>query len=55
MKKITVCDMFLIFAIILNAGMERNIYTSIILLCAGILELIDVIPKIVSVIKNGSK
>lgn len=55
MKKITVYDMFLIFAIILNLGAGKNIYTSVILLCAGILELADVVPKIVRMIKDGGK
>lgn len=55
MKKITIYDMFLIFAIILNTGGERNVYKSIILLCAGLLELIYTMPKIVRVIKNGGK
>lgn len=52
MKKVTVYDWFLIFAIILNAG-ERNVFTGIILLCAGLLELIDVIPKIFKAIKEA--
>ncbi|MEH2947100.1 hypothetical protein [Sporofaciens sp. JLR.KK001] len=55
MKKITVYDLFLVFAIILNAGAGRNVYTSIILLCAGVLELVDVIPKIVRLMKHGGK
>ena len=55
MKKITVYDLFLIFAIILNAGAGRNVYTSIILLCAGVLELVDVMSKIVRLIKHGGK
>ena len=47
--------MFLIFAIILTVGTENNIYTSMLLLCAGLLELIDVIPKIVRLVKDGGK
>lgn len=38
--------MFLLFAVIAFIGM-KNIYTSIILLIAGIMELIDTVPKIV--------
>ncbi|MEY8414526.1 hypothetical protein AALB51_25340 [Lachnospiraceae bacterium 62-26] len=55
MKKITVYDMFLVFAIILNTGTGRNVYTAIILLCAGLLELMDVISKIVRLMKHGGK
>lgn len=36
-------------------GSIRNIYSSIILLCAGILELLYVVPKIVRCIKNDGK
>lgn len=52
MKKITFYDVVLIFAVILQFG-ERNIYTAITLLCASILELVDVIPKIVRLLKHG--
>ena len=55
MKKITLYDMFLFFAIILNFGTGKNIYASIILLCAGILELADVVPKMVRLLKHDSK
>lgn len=54
MKKITVYDLFLIFAAIFFIG-TRNIYSGIMLLIAGTLELIDVIPKIIKEIGNGSK
>ena len=54
MKKITFYDMVLLFAIVLQFG-ERSIYTSLILLFASILELIDVLPKIVRLIKHGKK
>ncbi len=40
-----VYDRVLVFAIILNAGTGRNVYASDILLCAGILELVDVDTK----------
>ena len=46
--------MFLVVALIANVG-SRNIYTSLLLLIAGILELIGVIPKIVRCVKHGSK
>lgn len=46
--------MFLVVALIANAG-SRNIYTSLLLLIAGILELIDVVPKIVRCVKHDSK
>ena len=52
MKKVTIYDLFLIFAIILNIG-ENNMFTSIILLCAGLLELIDVVPKIIKATKGA--
>jgi hypothetical protein len=55
MKKLTFYDLFLIFAIVLSAGANKNIYISIILLCAGVLELVDVIPKIVRLMKDGGK
>lgn len=55
MKKITVYDMFLIFAIILYLGREGNIWTAVILLCAGILEAVDVVPKIAGLFKDDSK
>lgn len=55
MKKITVYDMFLIFAIILNIGTGKNLYSAMILLCAGVLELIDVTPKIARLLRDGSK
>ncbi len=55
MKKITLYDMFLVFAVILNFGVGKNIYTSIILLCAGLLELVDVVPKIVRMVKHGGE
>lgn len=54
MKRWTVYDLFLVFAVILNVG-SRNIYTSLILLLAGILELVDVIPKIARYLRHGSK
>lgn len=54
MKKITFYDCFLLFAIILFAG-SKDIYTSIILMCASVLELIDVVPKMVRLIKDGSE
>ncbi len=54
MKKITFYDLFLIFAIIIFVG-NRSIYASIIMLCAGALELIDVIPKIIKEIRDGGK
>ena len=52
MKKITFYDMVLLFAIVLQFG-ERSIYTRLILLFASILELIDVLPKIVRLIRHG--
>jgi hypothetical protein len=52
MKKITFYDMVLIFAVMLQFG-QRSIYTSLILLFASILELVDVIPKIVRLLKHG--
>lgn len=51
MKKVTVYDLFLLTAIILNIG-SRNVFTSITLLCAGALELMDTIPKIIKLIKG---
>lgn len=54
MKKWTVYDLFFVFAIVLNVG-TRNVYTSLILLLAGILELVDTIPKIVRRVKHDSK
>ena len=54
MKKWTFYDVFLVVALIANTG-SRNIYTSLLLLIAGILELIDVIPKIVRCMKHGGK
>lgn len=54
MKKITFYNLFLIFAIILNIG-TKSIYASIILLCAGALGLVDVIPKIARYIKHDGK
>ena len=55
MKKITVYNMFLAFAIILNIGTGRSIYASIILICAGVLELVSAVPKIVRLFKHDSK
>ncbi len=55
MKKITVYDMFLVFAIILYLGRERNIWTAVILLCAGILEAVDAVPKIVRLFRDASE
>lgn len=54
MKKWTVYDLFLVFAIVLNVG-ARNVYASLILLFAGSLELMDTVPKIVRRVKHGSK
>lgn len=54
MKKMTVYDLFLIFTVIFFVG-TRNIYSGIMLLIAGALELIDVIPKIIKEIRNGSE
>lgn len=51
MGKVTVYELFFIFAIVLNLG-ERNIYTSIILMCASALEIIDVLPKIILAVKD---
>lgn len=51
MKKVTVYDLFLVAAIILNIS-SRNVFTSIILLCAGALELMDTIPKIIKLVKG---
>lgn len=55
MKKITVFDMFLLFAIILNIGEDRSIFTAMILLCAGVLEAMDAISKIVRLLRDGGK
>lgn len=55
MKKITVYDMFLIFAIILYLGKGRSIWTAVILLCAGILEAVDIVQKIVRLFRHDSK
>ena len=55
MKKINLYDMFLFFAVILNFGVGKNVYTSIILLCAGVLELVDVFPKMVRLIRHDGK
>lgn len=52
MKKITFYDLFLIFAILCFWG-NKTVYSSIILLCAGTLELINVIPKIAKELKHG--
>lgn len=52
MKKVTFYDLFLVFALILNVG-TKNIYTSLMLLFAGLLELVDVIPKLVRFFKDG--
>ena len=54
MKKISLYDLFLFFSIILFMG-NRNIYSSILLLLAGVLELIGVIPKLIKEMKDGSK
>lgn len=51
MKKITFYNLFFIFAIILFIG-TKNIYSSILLILASVLELIDVIPKLIKVIKE---
>ena len=53
MKKWTVYDLFLVFAFVLNVG-TRNVYASLILLLAGILELVDTVPKIVRRVKHGA-
>lgn len=55
MKKITVYDMFLFFAIILNMAEGRSVYTAAILLCAGIMEAVDTIPKIVRLHRDDSE
>jgi len=52
MKKITFYDMVLLFAVMLQFG-ERSIYTTLTLLFASILELIDVVPKIARLVKHG--
>lgn len=51
MKKVTIYDLFLAFAIIASL-VKPTIYTSVILLCAGILELMDVIPKLIREIRR---
>lgn len=55
MKKITVYDLFLFFAIILYLGKERNIWSAVMLLCAGILEAIDIVPKIVRLFRSDGE
>lgn len=54
MKKWTVYDLFLVFALVLNIG-TKNVYTSLFLMLAGALELMDVIPKIVRRLKHDGK
>lgn len=55
MKKLTVYDMFLAFAIILTVGTEKSVYSLLLLLFSGILELADVIPRMVRLLKDGGK
>ena len=52
MKKITFYDMVLIYAVMLQAD-QRSVYTSLILLFAAILELIDVSSDIAKLLKHG--
>lgn len=51
MKKITFYNLFLVFAVILFIG-TKNIHSSILLIFASILELVDIIPKLIKVIKE---
>lgn len=55
MKKLTFYDLFLVFAIMLSIGTKNKIYSDIILLCAGLMELIDVVPKMVRLVKSNGK
>lgn len=50
MKKITFYNLFFVFAVILFIG-TKNIHSSILLIFASILELVDIIPKLIKVIK----
>lgn len=51
MKKITFYNLFFVFAVILFIG-TKNIHSSILLIFASILELVDIIPKLIKVIKE---
>lgn len=51
MKKITFYNLFFVFAVILFIG-TKNIYSSILLIFASMLELIDIIPKLIKGIKE---
>jgi len=55
MKKITFYDLFLFTAFLIAIGGKWNVYSCILLACAAILELMDVIPQIFRRMKHGKE
>ena len=52
MKKMTFYDLFLAVTVLIAVVSNWNVYSCILLICASVLELVDVIPKIVRRLKR---
>lgn len=55
MKRIKLCDMFLIFSWINFFAVSNNIYAGVMLMLAGAYKLCDVMPVIWKEIKRNAK
>jgi len=53
MKEVTFYDMFLLVTILIAFGFKWNAYSSVLVIVASTLELVDVIPKIRKGTQNG--
>jgi hypothetical protein len=55
MKKITFYDLFLLASLLIAIVGEWGVYECILLCAASVMELVDVVPKIIRLVKNGWK
>ncbi len=55
MKKITFYDLFLFASLLIAIAGDWGVYECVMVCAASVLELINVIPKILKLVKNGRK
>lgn len=53
MKKITFYDLFFFASLLIAIAGDWNVYVCIMLCAASVMELVDIIPKIVRMVKDG--
>ena len=55
MKKFTFYDLFLFASLLIAIAGDWGVYECILLFAASIMELVDVVPKIIRLFKNERK